>query len=148
MTPIAIFILLIFLFTLISRRIEKTLLTAPMIFTLVGMGVDFLMPRLAEWEIKQNIILLIAELRQMDGQALAQALQATFDTRKTHMLPLYLPDPPSAWTAPFRRLAEETRLDYQTLTDAGKAAQRFLDPVLRGEVVRTWDPMTWSWQSP
>jgi hypothetical protein len=91
-------------------------------------------------------ILLIAELRQMDGQALAQALQATFDTRKTHASPLHLPDPPSMWAAPFRRLAEETGLDYQTLTEAGEAARRFLDPILRGEAVGVWDPLTWSWQ--
>jgi hypothetical protein len=91
-------------------------------------------------------ILLIAEFRQMHGQALAQALQATFDTRKTHTLPSRLPDPPSTWAAPFRRLTEETGLGYQTLGSAGEAAHRFLDPILRGESVGMWDPMTWSWQ--
>ncbi len=91
-------------------------------------------------------ILLIAELRPMHGQALAQALQATFDTRTTHALPLHLPNPPSTWAAPFRRLAEETGLGYQTLTGASEAARRFLDPVLRGETFGLWDPMTWSWQ--
>ena len=57
-------------------------------------------------------ILLIAELRQMDGQLLQQALQAAFDTRRTHALPSHFPDPPSTWAAPFRRLAEETGLGY------------------------------------
>jgi hypothetical protein len=90
-------------------------------------------------------ILLIAELGQMDGQLLQKALQATFDTRKTHALPVRFPDPPSTWTAPFRRLAEETGLGYRTLSDACGAAQRFLDPALRGEALGTWDSAEWSW---
>ena len=90
-------------------------------------------------------ILLIAELRQMDGRLLQQALQATFDTRKTHALPTQFPDPPSTWSAPFRRLAEETGLGYRMLSDASEAAQVFLDPVLRGWEAGKWDPVTWSW---
>jgi hypothetical protein len=90
-------------------------------------------------------ILLIAELGQMDGQLLHHALRATFDTRKTHGSPLRFPDPPSTWSAPFRRLAEETGLGYRTLSDAGEAARRFLDPVLQGEAAGTWDPVRWSW---
>ena len=66
-------------------------------------------------------ILLIAELRKMDGPVLHKALKATFDTRKTHALPLHLPDPPSTWTAPFRRLARETGLGYRTPSDAIQA---------------------------
>jgi NhaP-type Na+/H+ or K+/H+ antiporter len=62
MGPIAIFILLIFFFTLISKRIEKTIITAPIIFTVAGMGVYLISPRVAEFEIHNNTILLIAEL--------------------------------------------------------------------------------------
>ena len=62
MGPIAIFLILIFTFTLISKRVEKTILTAPIIFTLAGMGVYLILPRLAEREIHNNIVLLIAEL--------------------------------------------------------------------------------------
>ena len=62
MGPIAIFLILIFTFTLISKRVEKTILTAPIIFTLAGMGVYLILPRLAGWEIHNNIVLLIAEL--------------------------------------------------------------------------------------
>ncbi len=90
-------------------------------------------------------ILLIAGLRQMDGRLLQQALQATFDARKTHELPLHFADPPSSWSAPFRRLAEETGLGYRSLTDASEAARRFVDPVLQGEAAGTWDPANWSW---
>lgn len=92
-------------------------------------------------------ILLIAELGQMDGQVLHQALQATFETYKTHELPDHLPDPPSTWMLPFRRLAGETGLDYRALGDAAEAACRFLDPALRVDVTGIWDPETWSWQA-
>ncbi len=62
MTPIAIFIILTFFFTLVSKRIEKTVITAPMIFTLAGMGVYLVMPSLAERELANAIVLAIAEL--------------------------------------------------------------------------------------
>jgi hypothetical protein len=90
-------------------------------------------------------ILLMAQLRQVEGQLLKQALQATFDTRKTHALPTRFPKPPSTWSAPFRRLAEETGLGYRMLSDASAAARVFLDPVLQGEAAGMWDPDTWSW---
>jgi hypothetical protein len=90
-------------------------------------------------------ILLIAELGQMDGRLLQLALQATFDTRKTHEVPAQFPDPPSTWAAPFRRLAQETGLGYRGLRDASEAARVFLDLILAGEAVGAWDPATWSW---
>ena len=90
-------------------------------------------------------ILLIAELGKMNGCLLQRALQATFDSRKTHTLPEQFPAPPATWSAPFRRLAEETGLAYRALDDAHKAARTFLDPVLRGNLAGKWDPVTWSW---
>jgi hypothetical protein len=93
-------------------------------------------------------ILLIAELGKMDGQLLREALEAAFEARKTHDLPGSLPDPPRSWAAPFRRLAGEIGLHYQTLPDAVEAARRFVDPVLQSETTGTWDPVTWSWQPP
>lgn len=62
MGPIAIFIVLVFAFTLISRRIEKTILTAPIIFTLAGIGVYLILPRLAEREIHSDLVLVLAEI--------------------------------------------------------------------------------------
>jgi NhaP-type Na+/H+ or K+/H+ antiporter len=62
MSPTAIFVLLIFAFTLVSKRVEKTILTAPIIFTLAGIGVYIISPRLATREIHENTVLLIAEL--------------------------------------------------------------------------------------
>ena len=60
-------------------------------------------------------ILLIAELRQMDGRLLQQALQATFDTRKTHALPTQFPDPPPTWSS---TLSSACRRDWLGLPNA------------------------------
>jgi len=90
-------------------------------------------------------ILLIAELGQMDGGRLAQALAATFEARRTHPLPGGFPDPPSTWSGVFGRLAQETGLCHRTLKDAVEGAGRFLNPVLRGEEAGRWDPGRWSW---
>ena len=92
-------------------------------------------------------ILLIARLGPIDARALRQALEATFAGRGTHALPSYLPDPPSTWSTPFRRLAGEVGVEFRTLSDAGEAARRFLDPVLSGEAAGTWDPVGWSWKT-
>lgn len=92
-------------------------------------------------------ILLIAGLGPMNAQALHQALELTFSGRNTHPLPLHLPEPPSTWLVPFGRLAGDIGLEYRTLGDASEAAHRFLDPVLRGQAVGTWDPIAWSWRA-
>jgi hypothetical protein len=91
-------------------------------------------------------IVLMAGIGQMEGALLYRALQATFGARKTHDLPLHLPDPPTNWSAPFRRLADETGLRCRTLAEAGTAAHGFLDPVLRGEAAGKWNPVGWTWQ--
>jgi len=90
-------------------------------------------------------ILLMAELGSINGQLLFQALQMTFNARKTHSLPQELPFPPAAWSAPFRKMASGVGLGYATLAEAGAAAQHFLNPILQGEVMGAWDPAAWSW---
>lgn len=90
-------------------------------------------------------ILLMAELGQMQGQLLRRALQATFSVRNTHALPDRLPDPPEDWDAPYRRLAKEQNMHFDTLPDAGQAVKAFIDPVLQSADSGMWDPLTWSW---
>ena len=62
MLIISFFIVLVFLFTLISKRIERTIITAPIIFTVAGMALYYFSPKLAETEIKHESVLLLAEL--------------------------------------------------------------------------------------
>lgn len=79
--------------------------------------------------------------------ALRRALQATFEARDTHALPRQMPPPPAAWSRPFRRLCEQTGLDYLSLDNAAQAMRRFLDPVLSGQARGTWNPIRWEWES-
>ena len=37
MTPLVVFVSLLFLFSLVSRRLEQTIVTAPIVFTVAGM---------------------------------------------------------------------------------------------------------------
>ena len=59
---IAIFVVLVFFFTLVSKRIEQTILTAPLLFTVAGMGSYLFSPTAAELEIHNHTVLIIAEL--------------------------------------------------------------------------------------
>ena len=91
-------------------------------------------------------ILLLAEMGEIDSERLLRAIQATFDIRQTHILPTRLPQPPGDWPQPFQRMVDEVELGYGSLDDANEALQQFLNPVLRGEITRTWDPSHWNWR--
>jgi len=74
---------------------------------------------------------LIAESAPPDVSALRSAIDATFSSRATHPRPKGLPDAPSDWAIPYRRLATEAGLAASTL-DAGMMKVRaFLEPALR-----------------
>lgn len=59
---IAIFVLTVFLYSLVSRRLESTVITAPILFTLVGMLLYKLPPAFTDPELKRQGSLLIAEI--------------------------------------------------------------------------------------
>lgn len=91
-------------------------------------------------------ILLLGSLASLSGERLFHALQATFETRRTHPLPRTLPAPPADWAAPFRRLASETGLAWTSLAQAFGALQEFLAPALAGKSKNVWNPTTWRWE--
>jgi NhaP-type Na+/H+ or K+/H+ antiporter len=62
MTLLGIFIVLVFAFSLISKRIEKTVLTAPLLFTLAGMLAYWFRPWSTAMQVKNEIILATAEI--------------------------------------------------------------------------------------
>ena len=62
MTLIAIFITLLFLYSLVSARVERTVLTAPMLFTAAGMVVSVLTHQVPRWHGDQEFLLRIAEV--------------------------------------------------------------------------------------
>lgn len=59
---IAGFILLVLLYSLVSRRLEGTVITAPILFTAAGLLVSQLPPQLSALELERTYLLHIAEL--------------------------------------------------------------------------------------
>jgi sodium/hydrogen antiporter len=62
MALIAIFVSLLFFYSLISRRLEHTVITAPIVFAAAGMLTLLAMPYLRDWEFDRKIFLVIAEV--------------------------------------------------------------------------------------
>ena len=61
MTLLAIFISLFLLYSLLSRWLERTMLTAPILFTVAGMAMSPVLPVLKRTGLDENIYLRIAE---------------------------------------------------------------------------------------
>ncbi len=62
MIIIAVFMVLVFLYSLASRRLERTIVTAPIVFTSVGILLVIALPVLRELEADRKAFLLIAEI--------------------------------------------------------------------------------------
>jgi predicted nucleotidyltransferase component of viral defense system len=90
-------------------------------------------------------ILLAASLEKFNNTKLRQAIEATFQARATHAVPLGMPDPPKRIGSSYRQLARELDLAWATIEEAGGAAAQFLNPVLTGDASSTWDPVDWRW---
>lgn len=90
-------------------------------------------------------ILLIAEQVRVNASALCAAITATFAAAGEIQLPNSLPDPPSSWTATFRRMAADVGLAIDDLSSAIATARQFLDPVLDGQAHGTWRPDARTW---
>jgi sodium/hydrogen antiporter len=60
--PLAVFILVLFAYALVSRRLEQTVVTAPMVFTVAGMLMFPFLPTLLEAGFNLNIFLHLAEI--------------------------------------------------------------------------------------
>jgi hypothetical protein len=92
-------------------------------------------------------IALLASIGPIDSRRLREALERTFDARRSHLLPAALPAPPTSWTLPYATMARDDRLPWTTLDDVERAAREFLDPVLAGPLAATWSPSTWTWST-
>ena len=62
MILVAVFISVVFFYSLIAQRLERTVVTGPMIFTTAGLIVILLMPQLGELEVNRKAFLWLAEL--------------------------------------------------------------------------------------
>ncbi len=92
-------------------------------------------------------ILLIARNQSFQRSILHRAIQATFAFYQTHPLPSALPDPPSSWMAPYRKLIRGVDLPYSTPEEAVAAMRAFIVPALRYEDNARWKPQTWTWEA-
>jgi hypothetical protein len=92
-------------------------------------------------------IALLATVRRLDSIRLRGALEQTFAFRETHPLPPALPSPNPTWQAPYASMASNDELRWPTLATVVVAAKAFLDPVLAGPLVATWDPSSWRWET-
>jgi len=89
---------------------------------------------------------LLATVQPLDAARLRDALEQTFQFRKTHPLPVMFPDPLRAWTTPYAAMARENQLPWPTLDELTGTVQQFLNPVLAGGVAATWAPERWHWR--
>jgi hypothetical protein len=90
---------------------------------------------------------LLGSIRSLEATRLRKALKQTFSFRKTHDLPESLPAPPTAWAKTYARMAEDDELLWRTLEEVTLAAKAFLDPLLGGGRVKSWEPSSWAWTS-
>lgn len=91
-------------------------------------------------------MILMAAVAEIQADKLRQALAATFSQRGTHPLPNRLPPPPRNWEVPYKKLARESGIEYDTLGDAFSALQEFFDPLLANQPVKRWNPKKWAWR--
>ena len=56
------FVLLVFLYSLVSRRLERTVITAPILFTCAGVAISLLPRAATELELERHVLLLVAEI--------------------------------------------------------------------------------------
>lgn len=90
MELIAVFICVVFLFGLVSRRLEQTVVTAPMIFTIAGILTASVMPHSAELKTDRNFFLGLAEIGLV-MTLFTDATRVNLQTLKAHgKLPLRL----------------------------------------------------------
>lgn len=89
---------------------------------------------------------LLATTGPIDGAALRQAIERTFEFRGTHPVPPAVPQPPESWAAPYAAMAESDDLAWKTLPEVAEATKTFLDPVLASADCGTWEPATRLWR--
>lgn len=92
-------------------------------------------------------ILLIEGSATIEAAALRHALETTFSERALQPLPASLPVPPTAWTTPYRRLAETVDIEPNLATAFARAAV-FLDPILAAKASGQWDTERQEWMPP
>jgi hypothetical protein len=69
-------------------------------------------------------MILLIHSGTLDTSSVAEAILRTFDRRATHPIPAVLEPPPTDWSMPYERLADECQLD-RSVADAFAELSRF-----------------------
>jgi hypothetical protein len=92
-------------------------------------------------------ILLLAEIGKIQSNELREAIHTTFDHASTHELPDEFPSPPKGWSRSYKRIVEMLEIDEITLEESYGLLQKFLNPILRGNLKKKkWNPTKWVWE--
>jgi hypothetical protein len=78
-------------------------------------------------------VVLLIEMGLLDLAKVRAALEGTFATRNTHVLPKSLPRPPESWRADFATMAAEARLSTTDYLEGFAIFERFWGSLLSGE---------------
>jgi sodium/hydrogen antiporter len=62
MMSLAVFILLFFFYSLVSRRLEQTIVTAPIVFTVAGMLMFHALPMILSFGVNAGVLSWLAEI--------------------------------------------------------------------------------------
>ena len=62
MSIVTIFVLVVFVFSLVSRRLEQTVITPPIVFTTAGLALGFVLPIANEFTLNRDALLRFAEI--------------------------------------------------------------------------------------
>jgi hypothetical protein len=89
-------------------------------------------------------LVLIGDLAELDATRLGGALELTFRTRATHLLPGAMPMPPSSWVRPYAELAQAVGI-APDLDEGYAAAAELMDPILASRRTGRWDPTVKHW---
>jgi len=57
-----IFLLIVFLFSIVSKRVKKTILSGPIVFTLAGIFIFFIFPATATVDMRSEVVTTLAEI--------------------------------------------------------------------------------------
>ena len=94
-------------------------------------------------------LVLISSTAEFEAGRLRHAIDRTFTTRNTQIVPDFFPQPPESWAAPYRKLASEIGL-HPEVAVGHRLSAAFVDPILSGDapIGARWDPGEGAWKPP
>lgn len=90
-------------------------------------------------------ILLIANTKKISFTRLRKYLFSTFENRKTHEIPMNVPEISPDYEMNFAKLAREIGLKQKTLKQANAALEKLVSPILTNQKRKIWDADLFRW---